>query len=196
MNRRNFIKTAAVGGAAALVGAGLFGDRAAAAESDTEFTATNPEVTTADGTITSVYIAPTGTVEWQNFDESVEQMRIRFDSTIEDGQFETVVDETFVLPEDAGARGLAGSFDYQDVTDRITLYAGAEANQFEQSDDGAKKSTPVSVRVRISLLNGAGEKVDPPEKADLSATATFEVVVENEGASATATGAANPGIEA
>ena len=195
MNRRTFMRTAGVGGAAALVGVGLFGDTAAAA-SETTFTATNPEVATADGTISSVYIAPAGTVEWRDFDESIEQMRIRFDSKVDGGQYKTVVDETFPLPTDAGARGQAGSFDYQDVTDRITLYAGGAANQFEQSDDGAKKATPVTVRVRITLLNVAGEKADPAEKADLSATADFEVVVENEGATASATGAANPGIEA
>lgn len=194
MNRRTFL-TAGIGGAATLVGVGLLGDRAAAA-SDTVFTAANPEVATSDGTISSVYIAPTGTVEWRNFDESVEQLRIRFDSKVKDGQFETVVDETFALPEDSGARGQAGRFDYQDIAGRITLYSGADANRFEQDEDGEEKSTPVSVRVRITLLNAAGEKADPAAKADLSATASFDVVVGNKSASATASGAANPGIEA
>ena len=195
MNRRTFVKTAGIGGAATLVGVGLFGDRAAAA-SDTSFTATNPEISTSDGTISSVYIAPTGTVEWHNFDESVERLRISFDSKVDGGQFETVVDETLALPKGDDTRGQSGKFDYQDVTDRITLYSGAKANRFEQDADGEEKSTPVSVRVRITLLNNAGEKIDPAAKASLSATATFEVVVGNKGASATASGAANPGIEA
>jgi len=194
MNRRRFITTAGIGGTSALLGIGLLGDRAAA-ESEMNFTAANPAVATGDGTISSVYIAPTGTIEWQDFDESIENIRVRFASKIEDGSFETVVDETFPLPKGSDARGQAGSFEYDDATDRITLYSGSAANRFEQDDDGAKKSTGVTVRVRIMLLNGTGEKADPAAKADLSATADFDIVVENEGATATVSGAANPGIE-
>ncbi|WP_076610904.1 hypothetical protein [Natronorubrum thiooxidans] len=95
-------------GAAAIGGAALFSS-SAAASSDVNISATNPEtVSTEDGTLSEVTIEPDLTLSWQNFDETVSRARVLVEAAASGSDYMPVF-RTTPWYDDSNDEGLSNS---------------------------------------------------------------------------------------
>lgn len=188
--RRSVLKaTGAVGAAAAVGGASVLASEPAAAAS-ANFTASKVTAQTDDGRISSVYFDPMGTVTWENFDESIEEIRAKIDVKIEGvTSWKNVIDQVF-----AAGGGTDGEWTFSESY-KNTLYSNEGASPFEQPTDGEWKEQNIIFRVTIFLRDAEGNVADPEEQAEFSTQATMPVAVKNRPADAGMSGTANGGIK-
>lgn len=74
-----------------------------------------------------MYIAPSGSIDWESFDEEVGGVRVRFYAKVGGStNWETVWDRTF--GDLGGYGGYSGSSDNASAGD-VTLYSGDRANR-------------------------------------------------------------------
>lgn len=189
----------ATGATAAIVvagGSGIVSRNAAAVQS--EFSAGDVAVETHDGTVSEVYIEPTGGVTWGDFDVPVERIAVTVDWGVDDDGSATLsdaeTDGTVSTTLDVAAAGTSGDRSWDDLG-RITLYDGADGRTtFDALRDGNAKTTVVVLELTVELLDGEGNLADPAEQARFTLGDTFEATVTNRAASAHGSGRANTGI--
>ncbi len=189
LDRRTVLK--GTGAATALGAGGLVAMSGSGAAASADFSASKVTAASDDGEIQSVFIEPTGQVNWQNFDESIEEVQVTISAKIEGV---TSMQQKFQAKFGTGSNaGTDGSWDYSG-THRITLYDGSAADPFEQPDDGTVQKQTVVLKVEVALLDANGNVADPNDEAVFSDTATMNVHIKNRQASAGGNGQANGGV--
>ncbi|MFC5970589.1 hypothetical protein ACFPYI_04520 [Halomarina salina] len=196
IDRRGVLKGMGVAGGAALVGgAGVTAfSGAAAAEASATFTVSSTSLATHDGTVQRVYITPSGGIDWANFDEEVDGVRVRFSAKVEGStSYETVWDRTY--DGLGGHGGYSGSFDNVSAGD-VTLYSGDRADDlFGEPEDGTSRTRTVHVKLQVDLLNASGALADPNEHASVSDSDTFSATSTNREGEVSITASADSGME-
>lgn len=183
------------GGAALVGGAGVTAlSGAAAAKASANFNVSGSSIATHDGTVQRVYISPSGSIDWRNFDEKVGGVRVRFYAKVEGStSWERVWDRTFDGLGDYG--GYSGSFDSASAG-QVTLYSGDRANtMFGEPEDGTSRTRTVHVKLQVDLLNGSGNLADPKEHATVSDNDAFSATSTNKEGEVTITASATSGME-
>lgn len=193
-DRRRVLKGVGLLGASAVAGgAGLVSMSGSAAAASAVFSVSDAGVTTNDGTVDRVFISPSGDIEWHDFDESIEHIRVRFRAKV-DGttDYETVFDETYALGDYGGHHG---SFEDASIPE-ITLYQGERANTlFGQPADGESRTRTVSVELRVDLLNAENALADPTDEARVSDADSFSATATNAAGEVTVSASATAGME-
>lgn len=161
--------------------AGLFG--AGSAVAVTDFTAEDVHVVSDGGVVTSLTVAPTGTITYDGLEAEPSTVTVAVMVRLPDGQWETVATKNL------SASGREGSVQYDFSTVDLFRQSSLSTADIARPSDGANATTTVEVRVAATLV-GAG-----PNGTDVEAAASdsFDVVVENSPAGAAVGGRANTG---
>lgn len=209
LSRRRAI--AAGGG---IVGASLAGgiglrlvDRAAAS-ADVAFTAGDVDITTADGSIDAVTVAPSGSASWQGLEappkRAAYELVVATDESLEnegDSRASTIAESD---PSLGGTAGRSGEIDVEltqyDLLENGSYEKGGyrgggtapfDASDFEASADGSRSRTTVHLELTVELY---GSTDDSP-LVTASDETSFTVTVENAGAELEYRVTANTGVE-
>ncbi|WP_158057767.1 hypothetical protein [Halorussus halophilus] len=171
----------AVGGASAT----LF-TRSAGATVETEFTADDLAVETADGTVRGLTVAPAGSIAWDGLEEPARSVSLTLHAKLDaDFKFHRLATRTLT------ARGLHGETAYDFGTQHLLRTDGFEAPDFE-APDGETRTR--HVRLRLSYEVFAGD--DRTSLASGYADTAFSVTVENIAQNGDVSGEANSGVTA
>lgn len=145
------------------------------------------------GDVDRLFIAPTGGIQWENFDEAVTQLAVTVESKYHgDDSYSTDASQTFDLGGDVA--GKSGEWTW-DGGAQMTLMQGKATSRLDVEKDGATASSTVDVRITAGLLGGDGEKCDPAGEASVVLNWTLPVEVTNKPASAGGSGSLNGGAE-
>lgn len=203
----------AIAAGGGIVGASLAGgiglrlvDRAAAS-ADVTFTAGNVSVTTADGSVDAVTVAPTGLASWQGLEappkRAAYELVVATDESLGnegDSRASTIAESN---PSLGGTTGRSGEIDVEltqydlleDGSYEEDGYPGDGTAPFDASDfaaaDGETRETQVFLELTVELY---GNSDDSPLAAASDET-FFIVTVENAEAKLAYEVAANTGVE-
>ncbi|WP_254545122.1 hypothetical protein [Halomarina pelagica] len=193
MNRRRLVTALGTGIATVSLGAASLVRRGAAA--NVRFSAGRVRLSNDSGDVERVFVRPTGRVRWRNFDQPVTGARLTFRATVPGRTgWKTVHDERYALFEEGKT---TGRFRYTpERVGEITLYEGTRANElFGAERDGETREETVRIAVRVTLLAASGRPARPTDEAQFGDVATLATTAVNEGATVSASGRANGGIE-
>lgn len=199
--RRSLLKKSGAVGIGASVGLGgliTMTDGAAAAKNS--FDAKSAEVTTDDGTVSRVFVVPSGSVKWQNFDEPVQYISITISSRVLNSSDKAITGWTQALDKqwDIGQHASTdGEFNNQQLGE-IDLYGGDSGNDvslFAEADDGGSLQRKVQLKITVTLLNSSQTACDPSDTAVMEDTVIFSTTTTNAEASSSASGTMDGGIE-
>lgn len=199
MSRRTVLKASAIGVlVAGGVGGGLIATTGDAAAASTNIETNGVSDANPDGDVTEVYIEPSGSIEWKNFDEDVDTLYLKVESRVKDKDgnviagWRTASERTFDLGNQAGLSGSLSTGGF----DKITLYGdgAGDTAPFDVADDGATVRRIVKLRITVELRNGEN-LADPGEKARMVEQAGFYADSTNQAATAGFTAEANGGMD-
>lgn len=152
------------------------------ASADTSFTANDATVTSPDGSVKSVTIAPAGTVTYSGMEQEPSgiSVTVSVKTSSMDG-WKTVESKSLSVS------GLEGSASYRFQKSDLLASTVMSASSFEAAD-GSTATTDVQVKVTAVVVGGGSEGADVTSEA----TSTFTVSVTNIEAGAGVGGQANP----
>lgn len=199
MTRRTAMKGIGVTGAAALTGGvGLLASSGSAAAASVSLEANPVSASTQDGNITEVFLRPRGDITWENFDEVVDHLRVKFESRITDKDgnvltgWQTAYHQTIDIEKYGGETGLTGS--HSGPIGEVVLYddgeKGGSTVHFDVSQDGGSIRRRIELRLTVELLHG-DRRADPQEKALIVEEAAFYADSKNKPASSGLTATTN-----
>ena len=193
------MKGIGVTGAAALTGGvGILASSGGAAAASVSLEANPVSASTPDGNIKEVYLRPRGNITWDNFDEVVDHLRIKFESRITDKDgntlmgWQTATNQMVDIAEYGGETGLSGS--HGGPIGKVPLYddgdAGGPTDHFDVSKDGGSIRRRIELRLTVELLHG-DRLADPKDEAHIVEEAAFYADSENKPASSGLTATTN-----
>jgi hypothetical protein len=188
-DRRSLLKILGLGTVGAVTGVGTLA--LSSQPVSASFTLQSGDVTVEHpaGKLTKVYMDPTGSLTWSNFDTEVHAVRVTLDTKLGDGNWSTATAET-VPVETPGFSG-SESYDGAQGNNGLQLYTG---NLIDRADDGETASITLAYEFSIDLLDIDGEPVTPTPQASFVESGQSVISVTNLEAGRGAT--INPGVGA
>jgi len=211
VSRRSLLKSGAAIGGSAAVGAVLLRSQPDPATAQTSnFTANDQNVSNSDGTLNTLTIDPTFTLEWSDVGGTVDYIEFIFGPDIETSGFQY----SEVVSVDAENQGASGSqtFDSFNSGNPISLLnppgdaVGFNASAFEENTEGETTTTTVNLTISGIFQNSDTLTAAPsddtnfdPDQALFSRvgnnpliSTSFDVIVEHTTSSVTvSSGSAN-----
>jgi len=163
LSRRKALAGLGTAGVGGVLGMSAF-TGSAAAKIRTNFTAANPgTVSTDDGEVSEVFVAPKVYTQWENFDEAPKKLRYILHAGIEGEGYNPVYRETPFLMDENGDPT-------HGTTDRVP---GSGKNHlltrnsdfYELNSNGQPKSTPKIVLYKDGLSDYYNDPSDYPDEA-------------------------------
>jgi hypothetical protein len=204
LSRRSLLKSGVAIGGSAAVGAVLLRSQPDPASAQTSsFTANDQNVSNSDGTLTTLTIDPTFTLEWSDVGGTVDYIEFRFGLDIETDGFQY----SEVVSVDAENQGASGSqtFDSFNSGNPVSLLnppgdvGGFSASAFQENTEGETTTTTVNLSIGGIFKNSttltatlSDDTSFDPDQALFSRVGTnalvstsFDVIVEHTTSSAT-----------
>lgn len=189
INRRDALKGGGSAVAALLAATGLVTVSSRRVFAATGLTANDVSVSTTDGDLNTLTIAPDITVSWSGQPSAVSTVEVTWyvktSSTSETTVGSTPYSYTVSDPSKSGSISRT-----QSTINLLSGNGGAlSGSNFDASTDGASTTTDVTISMD-SKLKDSGDNIIA-QKTDILGPKTYSVTVTNEGSSTSASGTAN-----
>lgn len=158
------------------------------------FTAQDQSITTIDGTVSSVSVAPEMAISWDGLDSDLSYVRVTIAASADGSTWEPVAGENY-LPEASEERSgnAVLMFTEANLLKSEDYYSGTAA--FTPSDfhatEGATKETTVYLLIGVSAIDTNGDVIHSNQQET-----EFVVTVTNQAITITSEGTANTGVTA
>lgn len=187
-SRRTFVKAAVTGTATATAGVGLLTLESKPAVAASGLSASDVDVTSNDGDLTSLTIAPDITVGWSGQESPIAEVQYVWSASTSTNSGSLGTFSKSISTPTKSDSGVSKTFD---TINMLGKNGGPlDASNFDAASDGGTKTTDVTITMDVTLKDSNGNTVHTKNSA---LSSTYAVNVTNKTSTVSSSGTANTG---